>query len=225
MTTGTLYIVSTPIGNLEDITFRAVDILKEVNCIAAEDTRHASILLKRYSIHKRCVSYYKDNEERRSTELIHKLQNGEDVALICNAGTPAISDPGFKIIKKAAENSISVVPVPGPSSILSALVVSGLKTDRFCFEGFLPKKKGRRKRLLELKEESRTLIIFESPYRLVRTLRDMLDHFGDRNCVVAREMTKVYEEFKRGTVSELLEYYSGKTPKGECVIVIEGSSR
>lgn len=222
MKTGTLYIVSTPIGNLSDMTIRALDTLKKVDFIAAEDTRHASILLKHYSIKTKRISYYKENEERRSKELVEKIKAGENVALISNAGTPAISDPGIKLIRRAIENGIPVVPIPGVSSVLAALVASGLSPDRFCFEGFLPKKKGRRKRLEELRSDPRTLIFFESPYRIVKTLQDLMEFFGDRQCVVAREMTKIYEEFRRGNLSELIQYFSNVKPRGEFVLVVEG---
>ncbi len=222
MDEGTLYIVATPIGNLGDITYRAVDILKKVNLIAAEDTRHASILLKRYSIQTNRISYYEEIEERRSDELLDRLKGGENIALISDAGTPAVSDPGYRLITKAIENDITVVPIPGASSALAALVASGFPTDRFSFEGFLPKKKGRKTRLQELQGDSRTLVFFESPYRVLKTLKDFLELFGDRRCAIGREMTKMHEEFKRGRLSDLIQYFTEVKPRGEFVLVIEG---
>ncbi len=223
MKEGILYIVSTPIGNLEDITFRAINTLKNVDLIATEDTRHSSIIFKKYEIFTKRISYYEEIEEKRSTELLHKLLKGEKIALISDAGTPGINDPGFRIIRKAIDNNIKVVPIPGPSSLLSALVGSGLATDRFVFEGFLPRKKGRKTRLQELANEPRTIIFFESPYRVVKTLKQLLENWGDRKCVAARELTKLFEEYKRGKISEVINYFSEKKPKGEFVILIEGN--
>lgn len=225
MDAGTLYIVSTPIGNLGDITYRAVEILKKVDLIAVEDTRHASILLKKYSVQTKRISYYEEIEERRSNELLSRLKAGENIALISNAGTPAVSDPGYRLITKAIENGVSVVPIPGASSVLAAFVASGFSTDRFSFEGFLPKKKGRRKRLQELQNDRRTLVFFESPYRILKTLEDFLKVFGDRRCIVGREMTKIHEEFKRGRLSGLIQYFTEVKPRGEFVLIIEGKRR
>ncbi len=225
MQTGTLYIVATPIGNLDDMTFRAVDILKHVDLIAAEDTRHASILCKHYKILTKRVSYYDEIEDKRSTELIKRLQAGEDVALVSNAGTPLINDPGFQLVTKAHKAGIPIVPVPGPSAVLSALVVSGLPVDRFCYEGFLPRKKGRKTRLEELAGDPRTLIILESPYRLLKTLKDIQQYWGNRKMVIARELTKRFEEVLNGQVTDMITTFTRKKPRGEFVLVIEGNRR
>ncbi len=222
---GILYIVATPIGNLDDITLRAIEILKSVDLIACEDTRHSSKLLSHYNISTKKISYYDQIEERRSNEIVQKLGSGMNIALISDAGTPGISDPGFRLIQKALEAEISVIPIPGPSSILSALVSSGFATDRFTFEGFLPRKKGRKTRLEALAVESRTMIIFESPLRLLKTLDDLAEYFGERNISIGREMTKYYEEYIRGTISEVSAFFREKKPKGEFVIVIEGLTR
>lgn len=222
---GTLYIVATPIGNLEDITFRSVETLKSVQLIASEDTRHSSILLKRYGIQTKQISYYEQVEESRSSELVTRLLSGENIALISDAGTPGLSDPGYRLISKAIANNIPVVPIPGASSILTALVASGLATDRFCFEGFLPRKKGRKTRLQELAIEPRTIIIFESPFRVVKTLEDLHDFLGDRPAACCRELTKVFEEFRRAPISELIRHFSLTPPKGEFVIIVEGKRR
>lgn len=225
MKKGTLYIVATPIGNLEDITFRAIEVLKSVDLIAAEDTRHASRLLDRYGIKTQKISYYDEIEQRRSAELIRKLNDGMNIALISDAGTPGVSDPGYRVIQKAIENQIGVVPIPGASSILAALVASGYATDRFVFEGFLPRKKGRKTRLEELAGESRTIIIFESPVRLLKTLKDLHIYFGERQITVGREITKIYEEFVRGALPEIVSHFEQNKPRGEIVIVIEGLTR
>lgn len=225
MQSGILYLIATPIGNLEDITLRALDTLRKVDLIAAEDTRHALILLQRYEIRKPLVSYFEENENRRSQELLGKLLNGQTIALITDAGTPLLSDPGFQIVRKAIDASIPVVPIPGPSSILTALMASGLATDRFVFEGFLPRKKGRRTRLSELASEPRTMIFFESPHRILKTLNDLLAIFGDRQAVCAREMTKIYEEFQRDLLSALIKHFEIHSPKGEFVIVVQGVER
>lgn len=222
MKTGTLYIVATPIGNLDDISERAVETLKKVDVIASEDTRHSTILLKHYDIRKKQISYYDKIEEQRSAELISRLISGENVALVSDAGTPGLSDPGYRLITMAIDEGIAVVPIPGASSILTALVTSGLPTDRFCFEGFLPRKKGRETRLKELSEESRTMVIFESPFRVVKTLEDLLEYFGDRRAACCREMTKVFEEFRRDRLSGLIRHFKTVKPKGEFVIVVEG---
>jgi 16S rRNA (cytidine1402-2'-O)-methyltransferase len=225
MKLGCLYVVSTPIGNLADLTFRAVEVLKSVSLIAAEDTRHSAILLKHYGINTPVISYYEQNELRRSEELVERLKSGTDIALISDAGTPSLSDPGYRLIELSVQNDIRIVPIPGSSAILSALVASGFPTDRFCFEGFLPRKKGRQTRLKELSQESRTLILFESPVRLQKTIQDLSRYFGDRRGLVAREMTKIFEEFQRGSLTDLSGYYLAHPPKGECVIVIEGLHR
>jgi 16S rRNA (cytidine1402-2'-O)-methyltransferase len=214
-----LYIVATPIGNLEDITFRAVRILKEVEVILCEDTRHSLRLLNKFGIKKPLLSYHDFNKEEVAPGIIRRLQGGESFALITDAGTPGISDPAFNIVKSAIEAGIAVIPVPGASAVISALVASGLPTDRFCFEGFLPAKKGRKKRLEKLILEERTIILFEAPHRIERTLDDLLNTLGDRRIVIAREMTKIHEEFVRGKISEI----KGKFKyKGELVLMVEG---
>lgn len=225
MNKGTLYIVSTPIGNLEDITLRALEVLKSVDIIACEDTRHSAKLLSHYNIQTKKISYYDEIEDKRSGTLIRMLEAGQNVALISDAGTPGVSDPGYRIIQKALAVDITVLPVPGPSSILAALISSGFAVDRFCFEGFLPRKKGRKTRLEELSVEPRTMIIFESPVRLLKTLTDLHAYFGDRRIVVGREMTKYYEEYIRGSIPEVLEHFKQKKPRGEFVLVVEGLTR
>lgn len=221
METGKLYVVATPIGNLEDITFRAINVLKSVKIIGVEDTRHSAPLLKKYDITTPTVSFYEHNENKRSEEFLQKLKSGDDIAIISDAGTPTVSDPGYRLISEAAKENIQIVPVPGASSVLTALVGSGFPTDRFVFEGFLPKKKGRQTRFQELKEEKRTIIFFESPHRVEKTLADCLEYLGNREVVAAREMTKFYEEFHRGKISELVEYFSKEKPRGEFVFVIK----
>jgi 16S rRNA (cytidine1402-2'-O)-methyltransferase len=220
---GTLYIVSTPIGNLEDITHRAVRILSSVDLIAAEDTRKTRILLDHYSISKPMLSYFDHNERFRSGQLVEKLLSGQSVALVSDAGTPGISDPAYRVVKESIEHGIAVVPIPGPSAMLAALVVSGLPTNAFVFEGFLPLKKGRRTRLELLKSEKRTVILYESPHRIVRTLRELLEALGDREIVVAREITKKFEEIVRGRLTEVLAKIASETPRGEFVVILQGS--
>ncbi len=221
---GVLYIVATPIGNLEDITFRAIRILKEVDLIAAEDTRVTGRLLQHYEISNDLTSYHDHNKVHKTPELIERLQSGRTIALVTDAGTPGISDPAFYLVREAIQKDIQVVPIPGASAAISALIVSGLPTDRWVFEGFLPRKKGRQTRFTELKSESRTLIIYESPYRLERTLNDIKEYWGDRQVVVGREITKKFEEFVHGTCSEVLEYYKNNPLKGEIVLVVAGAS-
>jgi len=223
---GTLYIVSTPIGNLKDITLRALEVLQEVDLIACEDTRHTRKLLSRFGIKgKKLVSYYQHNQLQRTGELIKALREGKAVALVCDAGTPGISDPGWILIKEAIEAGVKVVPVPGACALVAGLVVSGLTTDEFTFIGFLSSKRGRRKQQLrELACEQRTLVFYESPHRLIETLEDMLEIFGDRQACVARELTKIFEEALRGRMSDILEYFREREVKGEIVIVIEGAS-
>lgn len=221
--TGTLYLVSTPIGNLEDITLRALRVLKEVELIAAEDTRRTRRLLRHYQISRPLISYHDHNKETRSPSLLEKLNSGKSLALVSDAGTPGISDPAFYLVRLAIQHGVPVVPVPGPSALISALIVSGLPPDRFAFEGFLPAKSGRRRRKLKaLAGEERTILFFESPYRLKRTLEDILEIMGDRRATVARELTKKFEEVTRGTVTQLLEHYGEKKPRGEVVIVLTG---
>lgn len=221
--TGILYIVSTPIGNLEDMTFRAIRVLKEVALIAAEDTRHTKKLLNHYQICTPVTSYFEHNKLVKGDYIIGKLMEGKDVALVSDAGTPGISDPGYNLIKSAIEAGLDVMAVPGPSAAVAALSISGLPTDRFAFEGFLPaREKARRDRLELLKGEERTLILYESPQRLLSTLKDIRDTIGDRSISVARELTKLHEEALRGTVSEVMASLEGKTVKGEIVIILEG---
>jgi 16S rRNA (cytidine1402-2'-O)-methyltransferase len=220
---GTLYIVSAPIGNLEDITLRALRILKEVDLIAAEDTRHTRKLLSHYDIHTPMISYFEHNEMRRGRSLLKKLESGTKVALISNAGTPAISDPGYHIINMCIEAGIDVVPIPGPSAFLAAAVVSGFPLHGFIFEGFLPAKSSRRvKKLNTLRDEARTLIFYESPHRLLRFLADVLETLGDRQLVIGRELTKVYEEIYRGSVSLAIQKFTEVEPRGEFTIVVRG---
>jgi 16S rRNA (cytidine1402-2'-O)-methyltransferase len=217
---GKLYIVSTPIGNLGDMTYRAVELLKNVPMIAAEDTRHSRILMSHYDISTPLISYYEHNRFTRIPKIINHINSGKDLAVITDAGTPGISDPAYKLIREALVHDICIESIPGASASLAALVSSGLPTDRFIFEGFLPPKKGRKGRISRVENEQATLIYYESPKRLVRTLRQLLEGLGDRPAVVARELTKLYEEIKRGKLSDLLTYYTNKTPKGECVILV-----
>jgi 16S rRNA (cytidine1402-2'-O)-methyltransferase len=218
-----LYLVPTPVGNLEDITLRAIRVLKEVSFILAEDTRKSGTLLRHYEIDTPMISHHKFNEHSTVEKIISRINGGEDAALITDAGTPAISDPGFLIVKKCVDAEVEVECLPGATAFVPALVVSGLSNERFCFEGFLPQKKGRQKRLLALKDETRTMIFYESPYRLVKTLHQLGEVVGaDRKVSVSREISKLYEENKRGTLAELEQYFSSKTVKGEIVIVLEG---
>ncbi len=217
--------VATPIGNLKDITYRAVEVLKKADLVASEDTRHSGVLFKEYGINTQQISYYEQNEEKRSTELIDELLSGHDIALISDAGTPTVSDPGYRLMQKATKNDIDIVPIPGASSVLTALVASGFPTDRFTFEGFLPKKKGRKTAFEELKDNPRTIIIFESKYRIIRTLKDIIKYLGNRRVVVGREMTKMHEEFQRGFASQVKEHFENHKPRGEFVIVVEGNWR
>jgi len=217
-----LYIVATPIGNLEDITFRAVRILQEVDVIAAEDTRKTGILLSEYDIDTSMVRYHDHNKEQVTPNIISHLKAGEQAAIVSDAGTPGVSDPAFYLVREAIRNDIPVSPIPGPTASVSALVSSGLPTDRWVFEGFLPKKKGRHTRLTELKEDPRTIVIYESPYRVIRTISDIREYFGDRQIAVGREITKKFEEFVRGTCSEVINYYENHPVKGEFVIIISG---
>ncbi len=220
---GVLYIVPTPVGNLEDMTFRAVSVLKEVDLILAEDTRTSSVLLKRYDIHTPMQSHHKYNEHRTVEAVKERICNGMNVALVSDAGTPGISDPGFLLSRACAEEGIEVVTLPGATACIPAIVSSGLPCDRFCFEGFLPPKKGRQTMLHNLASEPRTMVFYESPYRLVKTLEQLAEHFGgDRMCSVAREISKIHEEHKRGTLAEVAQWYREHEPKGEIVIVVAG---
>jgi 16S rRNA (cytidine1402-2'-O)-methyltransferase len=221
MPIGTLYIVATPIGNLEDITFRAVRILKEVDLIAAEDTRHSRKLLSHFGISRPLTSYFDHNKEFKGNYLLEKLTEGLSVALISDAGTPCISDPGYQLVRDAAAAGVRVVPIPGPSAAIAALAASGLPTNRFTFEGFLPNRQGkRRERLAALKDEPGVLIFYESPNRLLSALTDMADILGDREAVVARELTKIYEEFVRGPLSRVAEKFGEGKVRGEVVILV-----
>src|SRR6056297_529315 len=213
MESGKLYIVATPIGNLKDITYRAIEVLKTVDLIGVEDTRHSGPLLNHYRINTPTVSFFDHNEQKRTTEFLKKLDEGQSIAIISDAGTPAISDPGYRLISEAIKNNITVVPLPGASSVLTALIGSGFPTDRFVFEGFLPKKKGRQTRFLERQEEKRTILFFESPHRIVRTLEDCQKYLGERELAIGREMTKMYEEFHRGNATELLDYFRQVKPR------------
>ena len=212
--------VSTPIGNLEDITYRAINILKNVSWIAAEDTRHSKKLLNHYGIDTRMISYFEHNRNYRIPFLVGELAKGIDIAVISDAGTPGISDPAYKLIREAINADAKIESIPGPSAFLTALTASGLPTDRFLFEGFLPPKKGRGKRLSKMKGVDATIIYYESANRLKRTLIQLYEFFGDRPAVVSRELTKMYEEIKRGTLLELSNYFSEHSVKGECVILI-----
>ena len=224
---GVLYIVATPIGNLEDITVRALKILRDVDLIAAEDTRKSGKLLSHYRIKNRLVSYHEHNEKRRTPELVGQLLEGTSIALVSNAGTPCVSDPGYRLVAAAVANKIPVVPVPGPSAVMTAMSAAGLPTDSFVFIGFAPKKKGKRMKLLaELAFEPRALIFFESPRRILTFLEEVVSYIGDRPAVLAREMTKLHAEFIRGSVSEILETLEAKPEiKGECTLLVGGCQK
>jgi 16S rRNA (cytidine1402-2'-O)-methyltransferase len=223
---GTLYIVSTPIGNMEDITLRALRILKEVDLIAAEDTRRTGLLLKHFGIQAPLTSYFEGNELKKREFILAKLKEGRKVALVSDAGTPGISDPGFRLIRLAIENQLPIIPIPGSSAVITALSVSGLPTDAFLFRGFLPHKSKKRKDLLkELEIVRETVILYESPHRISETLRDILETLGDREIVLTRELTKAYEEIIRGKVSDILNQIGDRTLKGEITLVISGKTR
>ena len=222
---GRLYIVPTPIGNLEDITLRALRILKAVDLIAAEDTRHTQHLLTHFGIDKPLTSYHDHNEREKALALVQRIKNGANVALVADAGTPAIADPGFRLVSAAIRAGIQIVPLPGASALATALSASGLPTDRFLFEGFLPaKKQERRNKLQELRDCAATLVFYEAPHRLNDTLGDMQQILGERAVVIAREVSKVHEEFLRGTVSEVIHQLTGREVKGEITIVVHGST-
>ena len=223
MSTGKLYIVSTPIGNLGDFTFRAVEILKLVTLIAAEDTRVSGVLLKHYEIKTPMLPYHDHNKEQATKGLLRKLENGDDIALISDAGTPLVSDPGFYLVRAAVQKGLDIVPIPGASAMLAGLVAAGLPSDRFTFEGFLPRKKGRQTRFKTLASDPRTIILYESPHRIKKTLKDIEEYMGERPVVIAREITKRYEEFIRGSVSEIREQLDTRSIKGEVVIMIGGN--
>ncbi len=220
---GKLYVVPTPVGNLEDMTFRAIRILKEADLILAEDTRTSGILLKHFEIKNAMQSHHKFNEHKTVEGIVSRIKAGETVALISDAGTPAISDPGFLIVRECVKNDIEVQCLPGATAFVPAIVSSGLPNERFCFEGFLPQKKGRMTRLNSLAEESRTMIFYESPYRLVKTLTQFAETFGPtRQVSVCREISKIHEESVRGTLTEVIEHFTKTEPRGEIVIILEG---
>jgi 16S rRNA (cytidine1402-2'-O)-methyltransferase len=221
---GKLYLVPTPIGNLEDITFRAIRILKEADLILAEDTRTSAPLLKHFNIHQKVFSHHQHNEHQSAIEIVKFLKEGKVIALISDAGTPAISDPGFYLVREALKNDLAVECLPGATAFVPALVNSGFPTDRFCFEGFLPLKKGRQTRYKQLATEERTIILYESPHRLIKTLDEMALYFGDdRQISVSRELTKMFEETVRGTASEIKSYFETHPAKGEFVICVAGA--
>ena len=220
---GKLYVVPTPVGNLEDMTFRAIRVLKEADLILAEDTRTSGILLKHFEIKNAMTSHHKFNEHKTVEGIVNRLKAGETIALISDAGTPAISDPGFLVVRECFRNGIEVQCLPGATAFVPALVASGLPNDRFCFEGFLPQKKGRMTRLVSLQEETRTMIFYESPYRLVKTLTQFSEYFGaERQVSVCREISKIHEESVRGTLSEVIAHFTANEPRGEIVIVLSG---
>ncbi|MBT4784510.1 MAG: 16S rRNA (cytidine(1402)-2'-O)-methyltransferase [Candidatus Marinimicrobia bacterium] len=217
---GVLFIVPTPIGNLEDMTFRGIRVLKESTLIAAEDTRHTKKLLMHYNINTPTISYFEHNRFTRIPQILDHLMSGKNIAVVTDAGTPGISDPAYKLIRATIENHIKVESIPGASASVTALSASGLPTDRFLFEGFLPHRKGRRKKLERLANLEATIIFYESPMRLIRTLNDILEFIGDRPAVIGRELTKVHEEYQRGKVSELINYFKENKPRGEFVVMI-----
>lgn len=225
METGKLYIVPTPVGNLEDMTYRAVKVLQDADLILAEDTRTSSVLLKHYDIQGKLQSHHKFNEHQTVSVIKDKILAGMNVALISDAGTPGISDPGFLLVRTCAAEGIEVQTLPGATACIPAIVSSGLPCDRFCFEGFLPVKKGRQTLLKELASESRSMIFYESPYRLVKTLGQFIEYFGaERECSVAREISKVHEEHRRGTLEEVKSWFEEHEPKGEIVIIVAGAT-
>ena len=221
---GKLYLVATPIGNLEDITYRAVKVLNSVDVIAAEDTRHSLKLLNHLNISKPLISYHRHNEDNKTNLLIDKLLNGENIALITDAGTPAISDPGEEVVKKAIQENIEIIPIPGACALINALIASGISTKEFCFYGFLPiNKKLRTNKFSEIKKETKTIILYEAPHKINQTLKDIYEELGDVYIVIAREMTKIHEEFIRGKISEIINNYTNL--KGEMIIIIEGKNK
>ncbi|MCI6671191.1 MAG: 16S rRNA (cytidine(1402)-2'-O)-methyltransferase [Prevotella sp.] len=223
---GTLYLVPTPVGNLEDMTFRAIRILKEADLILCEDTRTSGVLLKHFEIKNKLMAHHKFNEHGTTAHIIQRLQAGETIALISDAGTPGISDPGFFLAREAAAAGVTVQTLPGATALIPALVSSGFPCDRFCFEGFLPQKKGRKTHLESLSEESRTMVFYESPYRVEKTLQQFIETFGaERRAACAREISKRYEETRRGTLEELLQHFKTTPPKGEFVLVVAGKER
>ncbi|MBQ5607212.1 MAG: 16S rRNA (cytidine(1402)-2'-O)-methyltransferase [Prevotella sp.] len=222
---GILYIVPTPVGNMEDMTFRAIRILKEADVILAEDTRTSGILLKHFEIKNHLMSHHKFNEHGTAAGIVERLRGGATVALISDAGTPGISDPGFYLVREAVNAGVTVQCLPGATAFVPALVASGIPDDRFCFEGFLPQKKGRATRLKSLSDETRTMIFYESPYRVVKTLRQFAEYFGeDRQVSACREISKIHEESVRGTLSEVIAHFEEHEPRGEFVLVVAGKS-
>ncbi|MCL5773045.1 MAG: 16S rRNA (cytidine(1402)-2'-O)-methyltransferase [Firmicutes bacterium] len=223
--TGILYLVATPIGNLEDITYRAVRTLQEVDMVAAEDTRHALKLFSRYQVRKRIISYREENRKRQGDYILSQLLEGKNVALISDAGMPGISDPGEDLVRRAVENGIRAVPVPGPTALISALVVSGFSTSAFIFHGFIPKEQAKRRKFLQsLIQEKKTIVLYESPHRIKAVIQEIMDTLGDRRVCICRELTKKFEEILRGTASEILKAVDSSPARGEYVIVIEGLS-
>lgn len=218
-----LYIVSTPIGNLEDITLRALRALREVDLIAAEDTRHTHILLQKYDIKTPLTSFHSYSTDAKLESIVNELKNGKEVALVSDAGTPGISDPAYSLIRRAIEEGVKIVPIPGASALLAAIVTSGLPMDKFVYLGFLPLKKGRQTLLKSLQNEERTLVIYESPHRLVKTLGHLKEYLGDREIAVCRELTKIFEETLRMNISSAIEHFNRKKPKGEFVLVVKGA--
>jgi len=219
---GTLYLVATPIGNLADITHRALQVLRDADLIACEDTRHTHKLLAHYGITTKTISYHEHNEQQRAAQLVDQVKQGAKIAVVSDAGTPAVSDPGFRLVRAAIENDVTVVPVPGPSALIAALIAAGLPTDEFFFAGFLPARaNARRARLAELQSVPGTLIFYEAPHRLAATLRDAYETLGEREAVVARELTKVHEEIRRGRLSDLSSHYESEEPRGEIVVLID----
>lgn len=220
---GKLYVVPTPVGNLEDMTFRAIRVLKEADLILAEDTRTSSVLMKHYEIKNPMMSHHKFNEHKTVEGIVSRILAGQTVALVSDAGTPAISDPGFLVVRECVRNGIEVQCLPGATAFVPALVSSGLPNDRFCFEGFLPQKKGRQTRLQSLQEEKRTMIFYESPYRLVKTLTQFAEYYGaDRQVAVCREISKIHEECVRDSLTEVIAHFTAHEPKGEIVVVLAG---
>jgi 16S rRNA (cytidine1402-2'-O)-methyltransferase len=218
-----LYIVPTPIGNLDDMTFRAVKVLREVDIILAEDTRKTLILLKHYSIQTHLESHHKFNEHKTADHIVERISDGKTIALVSDAGTPGISDPGFFLVRRCLEKGIKVECLPGATALIPAIINSGLPCDRFCFEGFLPQKKGRQKKLSQLVDEERTMIFYESPYRTLKCLEQLAEFFGEeRKVSVSRELSKLYEETINGTLAEVIAHFRAKEPKGEIVIVLDG---
>jgi 16S rRNA (cytidine1402-2'-O)-methyltransferase len=218
-----LYIVPTPIGNLDDMTFRAVNVLREADIILAEDTRKTIILLKHYSIQAHLESYHKFNEHKNTERIVERISEGKTVALVSDAGTPGISDPGFLLVRNCIEKGIDVECLPGATALIPAIINSGLPCDRFCFEGFLPQKKGRQKKIAQLADEERTMVFYESPYRTLKCLEQFAEFFGeDRRISVSRELSKIHEETINGTLAEVIAHFKVTEPKGEIVIVVEG---